>query len=659
MPLKKKIMTNLKISFFEAPISNNIPSSEISLNEIVQKIKLDEDIKSNTLLVQSISEEKTKNQLKCKLFPSITSSGRFSYRNFDGFIEHSGLICLDIDKISDKNQLEKMKEDLLNDNLIDTVLLFVSPSGSGLKWFVRIPPVKNMHLMYFLAIENYLMKNYNIKVDSSGKDVTRKCLIPHDLNAFVSEKSLIKELDQKFLDVWLPIREEAAKDEINHIDLDEKIKKISALASKITEKGISIADSYENWHLIGFSLAEIGEKGREFFHLISKESKKYDKYENDEKFSSLLDDYNGSITLGTLFYIAKQFGIEFTSSTWKQKQGIDNTSQSNYNLKLRSLTERLNDAKKLPKMSRLLGNIWCKGEVHILFGDNGTGKSIWATQIADALSKGKNTFDNLPNQAGVQKVLFYDFELSDTQIGDRYSDDNGNLYQFDPNLIHDKIEFNHPYFRDSKEKIDRLIIKKIKDDIIEYKPDVLIIDNITYLRTEATQDANVALEVVRSLDELKKTYGLSIIVLAHTPKIKHGYPITNNDLAGSKNLSNFADSISAIGVSSDDNSIKYIKSIKARSTEKEFDTNNVILVQQVKEGSFLKFNYLEQANEYDLIRDPLKVKDDEIKENLKREIINLNNQGKSYREIEELTGISKSKIGRIIQDYRIDDNILL
>jgi len=109
----------------------------------------------------------------------------------------------------------------------------------------------------------------------------------------------------------------------------------------------------------------------------------------------------------------------------------------------------------------------------------------------------------------------------------------------------------------------------------------------------------------------------------------------------------------------DDNSIKYIKSIKARSTEKEFDTNNVILVQQVKEGSFLKFNYLEQANEYDLIRDPLKVKDDEIKENLKREIINLNNQGKSYREIEELTGISKSKIGRIIQDYRIDDNILL
>ena len=46
----------------------------------------------------------------------------------------------------------------------------------------------------------------------------------------------------------------------------------------------------------------------------------------------------------------------------------------------------LNDAKKLPKMSRLLGNIWCKGEVHILFGDNGTGKSIWATQIADALS---------------------------------------------------------------------------------------------------------------------------------------------------------------------------------------------------------------------------------------------------------------------------------
>lgn len=651
--------TNNYMSYFEAPISNNNPIGDILLNELAQKIKFDEEIKSNTMLVQSMDEKKTRDLLKCKLLPSVTSSGKFSYRNFDGFIRHSGLMCLDIDKISDKNQLETIKNNLLTDKEIGTLLLFVSPSGSGLKWFIKIPPVKNTHLMYFLAVENYLNTVYKIIVDTSGKDVTRKCLVGHDPSAFIADITSVNELNQSFLEKWLPIQERVTNKEFDNTDVEEKIQRLSALVSKIMEMNISIAESYENWHLIGFSLAEIGERGRDFFHILSKASKKYNVSESDEKFTSLLNDYNGSVTLGTLYYLAKQFGIDIKSSAKAEIKNNEYAVSDSYSKKLRALPDRLNDAKNLPKMTRLLGNIWCKGEVHILFGDNGTGKSIWATQIAEALTKGKSTFCNLPNQSGVQNVLFYDFELSDTQIVDRYSDSNGNIHQFAPNLIHDNLEFNDPYFTNSKEKIDHLIIKKIKKDIIEYKPDILIIDNITYLRTEATQDANVALELIRALIDFKKTFGLSILILAHTPKIKHGYPITNNDLAGSKNLSNLVDSISAIGVSAEDNSVKYIKSIKCRSTEKEFDTGNVILVKQEKEGSFLKFTYLGQGNEYDLIRDPLKVKDDEIKENLKREIINLNNAGKSYREIEELTGISKSKIGRIIQEYQIDDNILL
>ena len=660
MPINKEfyMTNNYKMSFYEAPISNNIPVSELSLNEVVEKIKFDDEIKSNTLLIQSLVDDKTRNQLKCKLLPSITVSGTFSNRKYDGLIEHSGLLCLDIDKIIDPIELNNIKIKLLEDNLIDTVLLFVSPSGSGLKWFVKIPPKHNTHLMYFLAVENYLSVTYNIKVDSSGKDVTRKCLIAHDPKAFSRDLSMAKELDQRFIDNWLPTKEDVKREEFEDLNLDEKIYRLTELVNQINEKQISIADTYDNWHLIGFALAELGEKGREFFHKISKFSPKYDLDENDEKFTSLLNDYNGSITLGTLYYIAKQFGVLHKMSNSKvESSNFDNKVK--YSKKLRTMPERLDDAKKLPKLSLLLGNIWCKGEVHVLFGDNGTGKSIWATQIADALSKGTNTFPNLPNQVGPQKVLFYDFELSDTQIIDRYSDEEGNIYPFNSNLIHDQWDFSDPYFTQSKERIDKRIFDKMKNDIDEYKPDVIIIDNITFLRSEANQDANVALSLTNSLIEIKKKHGISMIVLAHTPKVKPGLPITNNDLAGSKNISNFADSISAIGVSSTNNQIKYIKSIKCRSTPKEFEANNVIMVKQEKLGSFLQFTYLGQGNEYELIKDPVKLRDDEEKEGLKQEVINLHSQGKSYRQIEDLTGLGKSSIGRIIQDYRIDDNILL
>ena len=48
---------------------------------------------------------------------------------------------------------------------------------------------------------------------------------------------------------------------------------------------------------------------------------------------------------------------------------------------------------------------------------------------------------------------------------------------------------------------------------------------------------------------LKSKYGLSILVLAHTPKRDSGKPLGRNDLQGSKMIINFCDSAFAIGES--------------------------------------------------------------------------------------------------------------
>jgi archaellum biogenesis ATPase FlaH len=644
-----------KMSLYSYPITETASKANITTFELFVKLKFPE-FEQIINRIRGIEDKNERDNLKATYLPTVTPSGIYATRNQSDLIEHTGIICLDFDHISD---LSGLKQKLLSDPEIETLLLFLSPSGDGYKWFVRIPKNEFTHVLYFEAIKNYIKITYDLNVDSSCRNISRACFLSYDADAYLNFGDP-KELDQSFLNNWMPKIEEKSY-EINSKDFDFQLNlsRVKSVVDQLLEHKINLTEDYEDWLKIGFSLCPLEEDGRSFYHSISKMSSKYDKREVNDKFSSLLVNYNGEISLGSFFFIAEQYGIKPNVEITNLIEPSIGKSSASYSKKLRTMPERLADAKKLPKIQRLLGNIWCKGEVHILFGDNGTGKSVWATQIANALSKGESTFGNLPNQAGIQRVLFYDFELSDNQIINRYTDDDGNIYPFNSNLTIDSWDFSEPYFTNSKVKLDKLIINKMKEDIIEYKADVLIIDNITFLKTEAIQEAKVALELIKTLIRLKKEYPISILILAHTPKIKAGYPITNNDLAGSKHLSNLVDSISSIGLSATDEDIKYIKSIKCRSTEKEFDAGNVIMVKKEKIGSFLQFIYLEQGNEYQLIKDPMKIKEEEISEEIRKEVINLHNQSLSCRKIAEQTGLSKSKVDRIIQDYRSDDNILL
>lgn len=68
--------------------------------------------------------------------------------------------------------------------------------------------------------------------------------------------------------------------------------------------------SYEEWLRIGFALASLGEKGRKYFLKLSCENKNYEDTEEtvNIKFDELLRDYDGRITLGSLYTIAEKYG---------------------------------------------------------------------------------------------------------------------------------------------------------------------------------------------------------------------------------------------------------------------------------------------------------------------------------------------------------------
>lgn len=175
-----------KFSFFRHPVRNTVPEREISLVEVFELIKSNK-YKQNTENLRQFSNKEQARKYKAENFDYATFSGIFSKRGDNNLLKHSGLITIDFDHISD---VETLKEKLLADEYFDTEMLFISPSGDGLKWIVAIDLTKGSHQLYFKAIAAYILKTYQLEVDKSGKDISRACFLPYDSEVFINPKYL-------------------------------------------------------------------------------------------------------------------------------------------------------------------------------------------------------------------------------------------------------------------------------------------------------------------------------------------------------------------------------------------------------------------------------------------------------------------------------------
>ncbi|GAB3341516.1 AAA family ATPase [Larkinella ripae] len=293
-----------------------------------------------------------------------------------------------------------------------------------------------------------------------------------------------------------------------------------------------------------------------------------------------------------------------------------------------------------PKM--LFDQFWFEGQVVIVFADSGVGKSILAVQIADSISTGR-AINGFKMTAGTQKVLCCDFELSDKQFQDRYSIENENLYQFHDNFM--RAELNPEWENlEGKVSFEDQLIARIEEVVVETGVKAVIVDNLTYLRQDNEQ-AKDALSLMKKLIGLKKRYGLSILILAHTPKRHPGNPLTQNDLAGSKMLVNFCDGAFAIGSSIKDPSLRYIKEIKQRNTDIHFGDNNVIVCQVAKEASFLGFKMIEYGRE----QEHLRASQTTDVEERKQLALELHEQGMSNVQIGKILDVSESMVRKYLK----------
>ena len=296
-------------------------------------------------------------------------------------------------------------------------------------------------------------------------------------------------------------------------------------------------------------------------------------------------------------------------------------------LTIKSFNQVLIDAAKKKEPTKLFDEFWYEGETCCLFADSNVGKSILAVQIAR-------------NIATSQKVLYFDFELSEYHFLRRYTDDETNQpYKFPKNLY--RVCLNYMMGAYTVEELPDKIMSNIEKSVREIGASVIIIDNLTWIAYNS-RSTQMAGELMKRLSAMKVQYNLSMLILAHTPKRNMSKPITQNDLGGSKMIMNFLDSAFTIGFSSKDPNIRYIKQIKVRYAEMKYGEDNVWLCEMRKVRSFLMLFRLGFGME----SEHLKKRKDGDKDALIAKIKVMKANGMSIREIAAELGMSPATVDR-------------
>ena len=176
--------TVYQFSFFRKPILNIEPLRAVGIVDIYRYI-VGHYAEPQTTALRALTDKEEAKRYKATYFDFCTFSGLFRKRNEKELLMHSGLMCIDFDHVAN---LDDLKRRLLANEYFDTELMFVSPSGDGLKWIVAVELQGWQHSRFFKAMSNCLESCGLPEVDRSGSDVARSCFLPHDPHAYINPK---------------------------------------------------------------------------------------------------------------------------------------------------------------------------------------------------------------------------------------------------------------------------------------------------------------------------------------------------------------------------------------------------------------------------------------------------------------------------------------
>ena len=192
--MEQRVKTK-NISYFNPPVTNTKPVEKVSYIDVYQLVTSGTLVEITNELRALCNPNAIKDFKETKLW-YITPSGICYNRRDDGMKYHNETICIDIDHIESEEKLQEIKQKLIEDPYFYTLLLFRSPLGKGLKWFIPIDLYQCGHRKWFEAIKNYLYQTYGIIADEKCVNTSRSCFLCYDPEAYAC-KEIINHIKTK------------------------------------------------------------------------------------------------------------------------------------------------------------------------------------------------------------------------------------------------------------------------------------------------------------------------------------------------------------------------------------------------------------------------------------------------------------------------------
>lgn len=145
-----------------------------------------------------------------------------------------------------------------------------------------------------------------ITIDGACSDLTRMRCISYDEHPLINMNAIPYEgvYVEPPRKVFYPLGD---------FDVNDDFLAVEKCCEIISRTGTDVTVSYEQWMKVGCSLATLGEDGRPFFHICSQQNQDYNELKTDKLFSDLLKRNYQSVSIGTFFWICRQYGIRIHS----------------------------------------------------------------------------------------------------------------------------------------------------------------------------------------------------------------------------------------------------------------------------------------------------------------------------------------------------------
>lgn len=312
-------------------------------------------------------------------------------------------------------------------------------------------------------------------------------------------------------------------------------------------------------------------------------------------------------------------------------------------LTVRTASERMKEAASRPIPKPLFGDLWLEGQVAIFFASPGTGKSVLAVQIADAITRGE-PIPGFEMPTTPQKVVYLDFELGDTQWLRRYAQTDVidgieqwvNPYSFSDRLINPTLSRNP--------KAEGDILTDATTVIERESANLIILDNFSRLVTGDPDKGKDIKPIMDRIWDLKNAHDASILIIDHTRKRDPSRPIILNDINGSAVKERYVDSAFAIEQSSQDRHFRFLKHVKSRDSEPMFTAQNVGIMEISKPSNYVHFVYRGEGEEAEHLKQP------EESDDVTSVVLEMRDNGESWSTIAKETGKSDKTVKKLYEN---------